>query len=71
MAPIVDELEKQFQGKVAVKRINANLDETAGKFGIPGVPTYVILDSTGKELERVVGGNPPALLAGFQNAQGK
>jgi hypothetical protein len=71
MAPIVDGLEKQFQGKVAVKRINANLDDTASKFGIPGVPTYVVLDSTGKEMARVIGGNPPALLAAMQSAAGK
>lgn len=71
MAPVVDGLEKQFEGKVGVKRINANVDYASSqKMGIQAVPTYIFLDSQGRIIERQEGGNPDALKAGFEKAAG-
>ena len=71
MAPVVDGLAADYQGKVTVRKIDANTDETAAKFDIQAVPTYVFLDSSGKVIERQVGGNPDALRAGFEKASGE
>jgi len=71
MAPVVDGLATEYQGKVNVRKVNADTDETAAKFDIQAVPTYVFLDSSGKVIERQVGGNPDALRSGFEKASGK
>jgi thioredoxin-like negative regulator of GroEL len=68
MAPIVDGLAQQYKGKVSVRRINAETDPSAQELDVSAVPTYIFLDSTGKVIERQVGGNPSALEAGFQKA---
>lgn len=68
MAPVVDGLEQQYQGKVAVRRINANTDPTAQTFNIRGVPTFIFLDIDGKEIGRIEGGNQVGLEAGFRAA---
>lgn len=55
MAPIVEELRRDFQGKMRVEFIDvsdkANL-AAAGRFGIRLIPTQVFLDAEGKELWR-------------------
>jgi thioredoxin-like negative regulator of GroEL len=71
MAPIVDGLAQQYQGRVAVRPLNANTDPGAEKLGVKVVPTYIFLDSAGKVLERQEGGNPQALQQGFEKAVGK
>jgi thioredoxin-like negative regulator of GroEL len=71
MAPIVGGLAAEYQGKVGVRDINTSTDETAAKFDIQVVPTYVFLDSSGKVVDRQEGGNPDALRAGFEKASGK
>jgi thioredoxin 1 len=71
MAPIVDGLAQQYQGKVSVKNVNANTDPSAEKLGVNAVPTYIFLDSSGEVIERQVGGNPQALQQGFEKAAGK
>jgi thioredoxin-like negative regulator of GroEL len=71
MAPVVDGLATEYKGKVSVRKINAGTDESAAKFNIEVVPTYVFLDRTGKVIERQSGGNPDALRAGFEKASGK
>jgi thioredoxin-like negative regulator of GroEL len=71
MAPVVDGLGAEYEGKVSVRKINAATDETAAKFDIEVVPTYIFLDVTGKVIESQAGGNPDALRAGFERASGK
>lgn len=69
MAPTVDGLEKQYQGKVSVRRVNANVDYAlAQKFNLKGVPTYVFLSRSGAVIETVIGGNPIGLELGFLKA---
>jgi len=71
MAPIVDGLDKKYQGKVAVRRIDAYSDPAAQRLGASTLPTYIFLDSGGNVIERQVGGNPAALEQGFAQAAGR
>ncbi len=56
MAPILDELEKEYQGKAAVIFIDVWQDEDAGKrFGVRAIPTQIFYDKKGKEVSRHTG----------------
>lgn len=58
MNPIIDELEKEFEGKVEVVRIN--VDESpaeAQKYGVMSIPTYVVLKDD-QEVSRKIGFTP-------------
>ena len=53
MAPILDELRKEYPGSLQVDFIDVNLDrEAAMKYGIRMIPTQVFLSAEGKELFR-------------------
>ena len=55
MNPIIDEIEKELQGKVEVVRINVDeKPEEAQKYGVMSIPTYVI-EKDGKEVGRKIG----------------
>ena len=51
MMPIVDGLEEEFKGKVAVSRLNAAEPENARlqtRYGVRGHPSFVFLDGRGR-----------------------
>ena len=53
MAPVLDELGKEYAGRMHVEFINVNENPDAGKpFGIKLIPTQVFIDASGKELWR-------------------
>ena len=53
MAPILDELRKEYGGRLQVDFIDVQHNrEAAAKFGIRVIPTQVFLDAGGKELFR-------------------
>ena len=53
MAPILEELKKEYDGRMRVEFIDVNVDGDAAKsFGIKLIPTQVFLDANGKELWR-------------------
>ncbi|MFA6135097.1 MAG: thioredoxin family protein [Phycisphaerae bacterium] len=53
MTPILDELEKEYAGRMQVEFINIAVDPAAGKaYGIKLIPTQVFFDAAGKELWR-------------------
>ncbi len=55
MNPIIDELEKEFVGKVEVQRVNVDEEtEKASAAGVMSIPTYVILKDD-KEIARKIG----------------
>jgi thioredoxin 1 len=68
MAPFVQGLADEYQGKVAMRKLDANSDPAVNQFNISGVPTYIFIDSTGKVIERVEGGLPGALQKAFAKA---
>jgi len=58
MKPIVDGLEKQYQGRLVVIRVN--IQSAAGRtlaplYGFQYTPTFIFFDAAGKELWREVG----------------
>jgi thioredoxin 1 len=56
MAPILDKLEKHYQGKAAVIFIDLRHHRDAIKrFGVRAIPTQVFFDRTGREVYRHVG----------------
>ena len=55
MAPVIEELEKEFAGKVEFKKINVDQEqEQAAHYGVMSIPTYVFVKD-GQETERTIG----------------
>ena len=55
IAPIVDELAKEYTGKVVFGKLNVDENpETTSKFGIMAIPTLLVMKD-GKEVDRVIG----------------
>lgn len=58
MKPIMEELEKEYQGKFSLKRIDVDSEtQMASQFGVLGIPTFVIMKD-GKEIARKSGAMP-------------
>jgi len=58
IAPIVDELAKQYSGRVVFGKLNVDENpETAQRFGIMAIPTLLVMKNA-KEVDRVVGALP-------------
>ncbi len=55
IAPILDDLAKQYSGKVTVAKVNTDENsDLATKYGIQGIPTMIFIKQ-GEEVDRVVG----------------
>lgn len=53
MAPILEEMKKEYAGSMDVVFIDVWEDSTAGeKYGIQSIPTQIFFDASGKELFR-------------------
>jgi thioredoxin 1 len=53
MAPIMEELEKEYKGKAAIIFIDVWVDPPQSKrFGIRSIPTQIFYDRDGKEVKR-------------------
>jgi thioredoxin 1 len=53
MAPVLEELAKEYAGRMQVEFIDVNVNPDAAKpFGIKLIPTQVFIDPAGKELWR-------------------
>jgi len=58
IAPIVDELAKEYDGQLRVAKMDVDVNQqTPQKYGIRGIPT-LILFKDGNEVERFVGFRP-------------
>ncbi len=67
MAPIFAEAEKMFEGKITFKKVDVEADpDMAVKFGVAGIPTFVILKD-GRELDRRTGAMPKDTLVQWLN----
>lgn len=59
LAPTIDKLAGQYEGRAAVLKVNVDrLPQLAGRYGIQGVPS-VLFFQNGKEVERLVGLRSP------------
>ena len=55
IAPIVEELAKEYSGKVVFGKLNVDENpETAQRYGVMAIPTLLVMKE-GKEVDRVVG----------------
>jgi len=62
IAPIVEEIAGQFEGKLKVAKLNVDdHPATASRYGIRGIPNLIILKS-GVVKEQIVGAVPKAKL---------
>ena len=56
MAPILDELKRDYAGILNVEFVDVDENrDAAKKYGILGIPTQIFFDVTGKELARHLG----------------
>ncbi|MEM0492837.1 MAG: thioredoxin [Candidatus Thermoplasmatota archaeon] len=58
MGPVIDELAKEMQGKIAFGKLNVDENqETSMKYDIMSIPTLLIFKN-GKLVDRIVGAMP-------------
>lgn len=63
VAPIVDEIAKEFEGKLKVVKLNTDENpDIAGKYRIMGIPTLMFFKN-GQTVDQVVGAVPKAQLS--------
>lgn len=56
MAPILNKLEKRYQGKASIVFIDLRYNrEAIQQFGVRAIPTQIFFDKAGKEVYRHVG----------------
>jgi len=62
MKPILEELEKELEGKVTVTQIDVDTNpDKVSQYGVLSMPTYIILKD-GKETDRLVGAQTKEIL---------
>ena len=62
IAPIVEELAKEYDGKIAVGKCDVEEnDELAAEYGIRNIPTIIYMKN-GEIVDKVVGAAPKATL---------
>jgi len=62
IAPIIDELHSEFDGKAVIGKVNIDENsDTPVNFGVRNIPTLLVFKN-GKEVERVVGNQPKSKL---------
>jgi len=65
MEPIFAEVEKEYVQKVEFKKLDVEVESnTASKYGVQGIPTYILLKD-GKEITRKIGAMPKAVLTSW------
>ena len=58
IAPVIDELSKEFQGRVNIGKVNVdNNPEVSMNYGITSIPAILFLKD-GKVVDRLVGAQP-------------
>lgn len=56
MKPVFTRLEKEYDGRVAFEAISVDEDEEmAADYDITAIPTFIFIDSNGREVSRLVG----------------
>lgn len=58
MAPVVDDIAAQYEGKVKVLKLNVDENpQTPAKYGIMGIPT-IMLFNKGQVVDKIIGAQP-------------
>ncbi len=67
VAPILDKLAKEFEGKLVIAKVNTDEDnEWAGRYGVRGIPTMFFVHN-GNIVHRQVGALPEPYLRDVVN----
>lgn len=62
MEPVFQEIEGEYEGKIEFQKVDVESDgDTASKFGIMSIPTFVLLKDD-KEVDRKIGAMPKEML---------
>lgn len=62
LGPILDKMAREFEGKLIVAKVNTDENqEWAGKYGVQGIPTMLMMKD-GKIIHRQVGVLPEPML---------
>ena len=62
IAPVVDELANEFDGKVKFTKLNVDFNpQTSAKYGVRSIPTLLIFKG-GNPVDQVVGAVPKSVL---------
>lgn len=62
LGPVVDELAKEYEGRANIVKLNVDENpQTAGRFGIQGIPT-LLLFKDGELIDTLVGVQPKETL---------
>ena len=69
MAPVLDEVARDYQGKLKVVKVDVDESgETAARFGVTAMPTFVLVKN-GQETYRRIGAAPkPVFVRELQQA---
>ncbi|RKX69428.1 thioredoxin [candidate division WOR-3 bacterium] len=60
LAPVLEEIAKEMDGKIKVGRVNVDTEiKTATEYGIKSIPTLILFKG-GEEVDRMVGALPKA-----------
>jgi thioredoxin 1 len=58
LAPIIDELAKEFEGKAKICKVNSDTEEElAAKYGVRSIPTILFMKN-GKVVDQLIGASP-------------
>ena len=58
ISPILDEMAKDYQGKIVIGKVNADTDpQVLGEFGIMSIPTLLVFKD-GQKVDQIVGAMP-------------
>jgi thioredoxin 1 len=65
LAPVIEELAQEFQGKVRFAKVNVDEARSiAQQFGIRGIPTLILFQN-GKKVNELVGNQPKEKIKGL------
>ena len=68
LAPIIDELANEFEGRAAICKVNTDEEkDLSAQFGIRSIPTILFMKD-GAVIDQVIGATSKAVLADKLNA---
>ncbi|MBZ9578538.1 thioredoxin [Patescibacteria group bacterium] len=68
MGPIIEEIAKEFEGKIKVGKLNVSENlQIARGYGVRAIPTFIIFRN-GQEIERIIGARPKQFLVDKLNS---
>lgn len=68
ISPVFEKLKGEYSDKVNFVSIDVDQDtETAMKYSVSAMPTFVFLDADGNEIKRIVGADPEGLSSAVED----